>query len=267
MTKTSLLSKAVVLGATLLGSLSLTTSASAITIQRVTPAPNWTNLRWKVEGRAGADPNPPVNSSQDDYELAIGPNGAQSDLVTQQDWVWDNGQDVDWSLNWDSSTVSFQFGNLASISYQPTTSTNVFNGFYLLTKSQVQIRANDPNSYVDPDTTIDFLVKTLNGESVTDQFANSIFSSATSVNTTPTLNQPFFASDVPITSLSGTVKMSWINRNPQTGNGRSFVDFQIRGFNIKDSASIPEPTSTLSLLALGTLFAIAALKRQNNQKI
>ncbi|HEY9852185.1 MAG TPA: hypothetical protein V6D28_22115 [Leptolyngbyaceae cyanobacterium] len=78
---------------------------------------------------------------------------------------------------------------------------------------------------------------------------------------------PRQASDVPITSLSSTVKMSWINRNPQTGNGRSFVDFQIRGFNIKDSASIPKSTSTLSLLALGTLFAIAALKHQNNQKI
>lgn len=249
-----------------LGSLGLTIPASAIQIYKVTPQPTqtppeWTNLGWKVEGRAGADPK--VGSSQDDYELAIGPNGAQADLVAQQNWQWENNVDVDWSLNWDGSTVTYQFGNLAPIAYQSSNSTNVFDGFYLLTKSQTLVKPNDPKTFVDPDTTIDFLVKTVNGEQVTDQFGNNLFSSATSPANGQMLTQPFFYSDEGITSMTGTVKMSWLNRNPQVGNGRSYVDFQIRGF--KTAASVPEPISTFSLLAFGAIGTASLLKRK--QKI
>lgn len=264
MSKATYLALSVAMGVTA-GSLSLTLPASAITVNRVTPTADWTKLGWIVEGRAGADP---INaaSSQDDYEIAIGPKGADNPLFGQQDWVWGNGEEVNWSLNWNGSTAAFQFGNLAPIFYQPSASTNVFNGFYLLTKSQTRV-STDPRTYVDPDTTIDLLVKTLNGEIVTDRSGNSLFSSATSPASGKTLTQPFFSSDVPITSLTGIAKMSWTGRNPQTGNGRSYVDFQIAGYNIKDNdVSVPEPTSALSLLAFGVL-GVGSILKKRQQKI
>lgn len=256
MSKANLLTMSVALGVAV-GSLGISLPTLAIQLYKVTPTPTqtppeWTNLGWKVEGRAGADPK--VGSSQDDYEIAIGPNGAQADYAAIQHWQWEDDVDVNWSLNWDGSTVTFQFDGLDPISYKPSDSTNVFNGFYLLTKSQTLSKPNDPKTFVDPGTTIDFLVKTVNGESVIDQFGDTLLSSATSpAPSGQMLTQPYFYSDEAISSMTGTVKMSWLNRNPQVGNGRSYVDFQIRGFNTGAGVSVPEPASTFSLLAFGAI--------------
>ena len=261
MSKASLLSISVALGIAA-GSLGLTMPASALQLTKVqddpyAPTPSdWTSLNWKVEGRAGADPS---IGTQDDYEIAIGPNGAQADKVAQQEWLWENDVDVDWSLNWDGSKVTFKFGNLDSIFYTPTLTgtSNIFNGFYLLTKSQTLSSPKDPNTFVDPGTTIDLKLAKVNGEDVSEQ------SSATSPVSGQDLSKILFSSDEAITSMAGTVKMSWNGRNPQKGNGRSYVDFQIKGFNIDGGeVSVPEPTSTLGLLAIGAFGVGSILKRQ-----
>lgn len=263
MSKTSLLVMSAALGVTA-GTLGFT-PAFAVQLKLVqdepyAPAPSgWVDLGWKVEGRAGA----PL---REDYEFAIGPNGAQANNTGQIYRDWNDSEIVDWSFNWDGQMAKFTVGE-EEISYSLLNpSPNIFNGFSLLTN--VDTRSYDAPALgtkrVEAGTQIDFIVKTLNGEDVTDTSGtvDSVFSSSIGqVAEAQSLNKKFFSSPEAITSLTGTVKMNWLNINPNEIKARSRVTFQIQGYDFEGETSIPEPTSVLSLLAFGA-FGIGSLMKR-----
>jgi hypothetical protein len=251
-------------------SLGLSQSASALQLNLVQDAPyqsapnGWTKLGWKAEGRAGAP-------GTEDYEFAIGPNGAQADLTGQIYRDWTNGEEVNWSLTWNGQTVNFGIENFAPISYSlADPSPNIFNGFSLLTNVDTRPYTTfglPGQQRVEPGTTMDLVVKTINGESVTDQLGNSVFSSSTGP-TTPgeNLSKKFYSSPTTITSLTGTAKMSWLNTAPNSIKARSRVDFQIQGYKVKER-SVPEPSALFGLLAIGVLGAGLGLKRKKYENL
>lgn len=263
MSKASLLAMSAALGVTA-GSLGLAIPAFAVQltlVQDPLELSSWTDLGWKVEGRAGA----PFG---EDYEFAIGPNGAQANNTGQIYRDWNNGEIVDWSFNWNGQTAKFILAG-EEISYSLSNpSPNIFNAFSLLTNV-------DTNSYnspalgtkkVEEETQIDLIVKTLNGQDATDTsgILNSIFSSSIGQATeAKSLSQKFFSSPEAITSLTGTVKMSWLNIDPNEIKARSRVSFQIQGYDFQGQSSIPEPTSTLSLLAFGAFGVRSLIKRRS----
>ncbi|HEY9298669.1 MAG TPA: choice-of-anchor W domain-containing protein [Phormidium sp.] len=265
MSKASLLAMSAALGVTA-GGLGLAIPASAVQLQLVqdspyAPAPSgWTDLGWKVEGRAGA----PFG---EDYEFAIGPNGAQANNTGQIYRDWNDGEVVDWSFNWDGQTAKFALAGQEILYSLLNPSPNIFNGFSLLTN--VDTRSyNAPalgTRRVKEGTEIDLIVKTLNGENVTDtsETFDSIFSSSIGqAAAAQSLSKKFFSSPTAITSLTGTVKMSWLNINPNEIKARSRVTFQIQGYDVEGQRSIPEPTSTLTMLVFGAFGAASLLKRR-----
>ena len=264
MSKASLLAMSAALGVTASG-LGLTTSASAVQLKLVQDAPyapapsGWKDLGWKVEGRAGA----PFG---EDYEFAIGPNGAQANNTGQIYRDWNDDEVVDWSFNWDGQTAKFALGEEEILYSLLNPSPNIFNGFSLLTN--VDTRSyNAPalgTRRVEAGTQIDLIVKTLNGEDVTDTsgILNSVFSSSIGqAAEAQSLNKKFFSSPTAITSLTGTVKMSWLNIDPNENKARSRVTFQIQGYDFEEKR-IPEPTSVLTLLGFGAFGVSSLIKRR-----
>jgi hypothetical protein len=257
-----------------LGSVGLAMPGFAITLTDTDPAAaaSWTQLGWKVEGRAGV-------LGSGDYELAIGPNGAGSGLTGKAEWIWGNNEEVPWTLNWNGTTAAFTFGNLAPISYTSATS-NIFNGFYLLTNA---VRDNR----VTRGTQMTLRVNNVNGTTITDP--NIFASSRVTSSGSNFLDQVFFSSSEAIRTLGGTVRMSWLNPNPQAVNARSRLTFALRGYNTGSTpapiptivstsaviqsaglpptvASIPEANSTLGLLALSAMGASSMLIQKQQQK-
>ncbi|MGA9380384.1 MAG: choice-of-anchor W domain-containing protein [Phormidium sp.] len=259
MSKASLLAMSAALSVTGSG-LGLAIPASAIQLKLVQDAPyapapsGWTDLGWKVEGRAGA----PFG---EDYEFAIGPNGAQANNTGQIYRDWNDGEIVDWSFNWDGQTAKFTLAGEDIFYSLGNPSPYIFNGFSLLTNVDTRTY-NAPalgTRRVEEGTQIDLIIKTLNGGDVTSIFSSSIGQAEEVQN----LSKKFFSSPESITSLTGTVKMSWLNIDPNAIKARSRVSFQIQGYDFEGQRSIPELTSTLSLLAFG-LFGFGSLIKRRN---
>lgn len=254
MSKASLLAVSTALGVTA-SSLGAGIPAFAVQLTLVQDAPyapapsGWVDLGWKVEGRAGA----PFG---EDYEFAIGPNGAQANNTGQIYRDWNNDEIVDWSFNWDGQTAKFNLAGEEILYSLSNPSPNIFNGFSLLTN--VDTRSyNAPalgTRRVEEGTEIDLVVETLNGEAVNNIFSNAIGQGEEVQN----LSKKFFSSSETISSLSGTVKVSWLNIDPNEIKARSRVSFQIEGYDFSGQTSIPEPTSTLTLLAFGA-FGVSSL--------
>ncbi|MDJ0732883.1 MAG: hypothetical protein QNJ47_02160 [Nostocaceae cyanobacterium] len=204
--------------------------------QRIAPD-GWTDLGWKVEGRAGA-------AGGADWEFGVRPSN-DSQPVEQLEWDWINGQEVRWNLTWDKSNqkVSFQLDNKNPIDYTLSNIDSLFNGFYLWT------RATTVQGKVDPGTNVYIEVNNVNGENV-----NPLFSTTTATNQEgfTSLRETYFLSDREIDTLSGILKMSWEDGavNPQKANARSRLGLKVKGFSV---ASIPEPGSIFGLLVIGAL--------------
>lgn len=218
-------------------------SALAITLTPTTPTPDWTNLGWAAEGRAGA-------AGFEDYEFAIGPDGAQDNNTGQIYSDWTSTEDLAWSLDWDKITQKASFtvaGESISYSVSDPGST-FFDGFYLLTRTQTQ------DGMVDPGTSMFLSVDRVNGEAIAPVFSESV---APATSGTQDLNQFFFASDTEISSLGGIARLSWDDLDPNGAAARSRVSFKIRGFDtgnrgstLPPSESVPEPAAILGLLGI-----------------
>lgn len=260
MSKSSLLAISALLGVTA-GSLGIATPVLAVQLNLVQDAPyapapsGWTNLGWKVEGRAGA----PFG---EDYEFAIGPNGAQANNTGQIYRDWNNDEILDWSFNWNGQTAKFTLGGEEILYSLLNPSPNIFNGFSLLTN--VDTRSYDAPALgtrrVAEGTEINLIVNTLNGPNITDS-SNVFSNSIGQAEEAQSLSKKFFASPIAITSLTGTVKMSWLDIDPNAIKARSRVTFQIQGYDFEEKR-IPEPTSILSLLAFGAFGVTTLIKRQ-----
>lgn len=212
------------------------------------PPPNWTNLNWTVEGRAGA-------KGFADWEFATKEDDGLK-TVEQLNWNWQNGQEVPWMLTWDGNTVSFSLGGQTIAFNQENPPAKSFNGFYLWT------RATTASGKVDPETKMFLEVNQVNGIAV-----NPVFSSAIAPpgqgNTNITKN--YFASDTSIKSLSGIANMSWLlgSPNPNQANARSLVGLKIEGFS-DPSASVPEPGTVAGVLAMGMFGVTSVLRRKRS---
>lgn len=230
------------------GSFWLTPPANALKLEPITTVPSdWTSVGWKLEGRAGG-------FGGADYEFAIGPDGAQADNTGQVYWDWENDVEVDWVLNWDGTTALFSVENLDPISYSVFPNSDaVLEGFSLLTVAKTE------TDFVEPGTEIEVVVNQVNGIAVDQIYRKSVAPS----NGTD-LNRLAWTSDTLISSLTGTVRMSWNTVNPNQAQARSRLGFQIVGFDLDstDEISIPEPSSVFGFLALGT-FAFGRLLMKN----
>lgn len=208
----------------------------AVTLTPVSEPTGWTDLGWAAEGRAGA-------TGFRDYEYAIGPDGAQADNTGQIYRDWANGEDVPWSLTWNGSTAAFTIG-AETISYAPVGAlSNVFDGFYLLTKSLTR------DASVAPGTSMALSVAAVNGVGVA-----PVSSVSTAPATGQDLDQFFFRSDTPISSLAGLARLTWDagDPNPNANDARGAVTFKIRGFDASgDNQTVPEPGAIAALAALG----------------
>ncbi len=225
-----------------LASLSFVPLATALELSLVdTLPPDWIDLGWKAEGRAGA----PLG---EDYEFAIGPDGAQADNTGQIYQDWENGVDVNWSLNWEGTTASLTVGDQTISYWASPPAGSQFEAFSLLTNVQTE------TDFVEPGTQLDLVVDSVNGVSVDNIFAQSI-----APQTGSDLQQLFWESDELLFNLAGTARVSWDFLNPNQAKARSRVDFQIVGFNTSEPSTIPEPSSVLGLLTIGTLTAVSRL--------
>jgi hypothetical protein len=226
-------------------SLSVSAIATAVELSLVEPTPtDWIDLEWKAEGRAGA-------FEFEDYEFAIGPDGAQADNTGQIYLDWENGVDVNWQLDWDGTNVLFTVGE-ETISYTASPPSGaVFDGFSLLTNVKTEA------GFVEPDTHLELTVNTVNAMSVDNIFLESI-----APETGSDLQKFYWESDEIISSLAGTTRLSWDSLNPNVSRARSRVDFQIVGYDINAaSTNIPEPATAAGLLTIGGLMALSKLKK------
>lgn len=242
--KISIISALTAVGCTM-ASFSISSIATAVELSLVESTPtDWIDLEWKAEGRAGA-------FEFEDYEFAIGPNGAQADNTGQIYRDWENGGDVNWRLDWDGTTVLFTVGE-ETISYTASTPSGaVFDGFSLLTNVKTEA------GFVEPDTHLELTVNTVNEMSVDNVFLESI-----APEMGADLQKFYWESNEIISSLAGTTRLSWNSLNPNGSRARSRVDFQIVGYDINaDSTHIPEPTTTAGLLTMGGLMALSKLKK------
>lgn len=225
------------------------------------------NQLLQMEGRAGAP-------KAIDYEIAIGPNGAQTGETGQIQLTWENGQFYDWELLWSpvARMATFTVIDNGTMIGSPIFNTftgpgpDDFNAFGLLARA-------DTDNKVDPNTTVTLFVDSVNDnpnftiDGVTPA-STSISVSATSPATPgQDLNQAFYALDPDdilfptfpeITSMTGRFQMTWDSTNPQTNLARSRVGFQITLFDPPvETAATPEPTSLFaSLLGIGMLTAM-----------
>jgi hypothetical protein len=230
----------------------------------------------KIQGRSGTN-GPTLNG---DYEIAIGPNGAQAGLTGQSQIDWNSGTVYNWELNFNPTTNQATFQvldngkgsptNLITYSYGAS-STMPFNAFGILA------RADNPSSIITANTTMNLSVTqvTLDGGGVgkTTNFGASPLS-VTAISTssgTSRFAKNYYTVDpaagTEITQMKGTFSANFTGLNPQDKNGRSSgIGFEITLFDPPPSPAVsqpvPEPNSMLGLFAFGVLGAGSLLKRK-----
>ncbi|MGB3401136.1 MAG: putative Ig domain-containing protein [Microcoleaceae cyanobacterium] len=211
---------------------SASSSAAPVTL---TPVTNFSEIGairanstklWSVEGRGGG-----IST----YEFAIGPSGAQADLHEQAEHVWQNGEDVPWSLEWQGDEVVFTVAG-ESISY-PIGDSAVLNTLSLLTKVNTQ-----NGDKVSPGTSMSFSVEEVNGETL----SAPISLTSTGVEQGQDLDALFLTSDGEIANISGIARLSWLEDgvNPHSQDSHSHVTFKLSGYQ---QTQLSEPPTGIDL--------------------
>jgi hypothetical protein len=206
---------------------SASSSATSVTLTSVTDFSEINTIRanstklWSVEGRGGG-----IST----YEFAIGPNGAQADLHEQAEHVWENGEDVPWSLEWQSNEVVFTVAG-ESISY-PIGDSAILNTLSLLTKVNTQ-----NGGKVSPGTSMSFSVEEVNGETL----SAPISLISTGIEQGTDLDTMFLTSDGEIANVSGIARLSWLEDgvNPHSKNSQSRVTFKLSGYQHVQLSELP----------------------------
>ncbi|WP_439341614.1 putative Ig domain-containing protein [Vacuolonema iberomarrocanum] len=219
-------------GSGLEGILGVSASPVAVTVDRdsasVQALKASSTKLWSVEARSGG---------RSTYEVAIGPNGAQADLHEQMEYVWQNGQDVLWSLEQQGSQVVFTMAG-KSIRY-PAADTAALNAFSLLTK------VNTKNaSKVSPGTSMAVSIQSVNGEAVSEP----ITLASVGPENGQDLDELFFSLDGTATTITGTMRLSWPTEgvNPYQKNSQSRVTFKLSGYQASSQPLNPPTGIDLS---------------------
>lgn len=232
-----------------LGVVMATDAVNAATLTEVDATNlNGTSQIFKVESRAGRP---------GDTSVALSNQGTQgnSPAVWRTDWL--NGQAYNFQLLYDSVTG---------------TTTMTFDG---ITKSY--------NYYLDSPFSFDYLK--VFAESKTDRVAedtyiqldiqsvNGMDSDIVVTATQPTVGDlTFLASDESITELIGSITLGWLGEenNPRANRVGSRVQLHLSGYGQEiiipppPIESVPESSSLLGLLIIGSLSTFSTLKGRKN---
>ncbi|MFM2381209.1 MAG: hypothetical protein RLZZ143_3792 [Cyanobacteriota bacterium] len=209
----------------------------------------------KVQGRSGTN-GPTLNG---DYEIAIGPNGAQAGLTGQSQIDWNSGTIYSWQLDFNptSNQATFQVfdngkgspTNQITYSYTGSLVSLHFSAFGLVAQ------ADNPSTIITAGTTMNLSVTDI---TLTGGNSQSFSSSPLSVTATSdpsgstrwaknyyTVDNAAFPG-AEITQLKGTFSANFTGLNPQDKNGRSSgIGFQIVMYD--PPVSVPEPSTILGI--------------------
>lgn len=181
---------------------------------------------WGFEGRAGGTTT---------YEFAIGPNGAQADLFQQAEHVWQNGEAVSWSMNWQQDQVVFTVAG-QTLTY-PIGDRAILNALSFLTKVNT---TNDKK--VGEGATMALTIESVNDKGLEAPIALE----SVGPNQGQDLDQLLIFQEDQISTLAGTVRLTWPANapNPYLENSQSRVTFEISGYHY-GAADTTAPELTL----------------------
>ncbi|MGD1803858.1 choice-of-anchor W domain-containing protein [Dapis sp. BLCC M126] len=214
---------------------------------------------WKIDAQIGGNTK----------ELSIGSPETGVIAADTADWVWSNATIFDWRLQWDNIDeiatfiISGENGQSETLIYDLAGISPV-NGMQLTTF----VREEDQK--LAAGTSINLTLNSVNGESLVAP-ANA---NATNTENAADSQNLYIASDAFIDGfeLGGTVSFDWSTFNPQetNANSRAFFQFEanyadlnfldnygLKGETVSTSnytayTEVPEPTSILGLLTLGS---------------
>ncbi|NET48228.1 MAG: PKD domain-containing protein, partial [Merismopedia sp. SIO2A8] len=171
---------------------------------------------WAMDGRAGGITT---------YEFAIGPNGAQSDLAQQAEHTWENGEPVEWTLNWNDDTVIFTI-NGQTMTYDIGDNA-LFNALSIYTK----VNTTSANRVAEG-TRIELNIHSVNGETL-DEIVSL---ESLGPNHGQDLDQLMLLNAHSFATLSGTTRLFWPDDapNPHRTNSQSRVTFSFSGYQLDD---------------------------------
>ncbi len=218
-----------------------------------------TNELWKVDGQIGGNTK----------ELSIGSPETGVIPAETADWVWSDGTIFDWRLQWNSVDeiatfiISEENGQNETLIYDLAGISPV-NGMQFTTF----VRKEDQK--LAAGTSINLTLNSVDGESL----VAPVNANATNTENAADSQNLYIASDSFIDGfeLAGTVSFDWPTFNPQDANANSRVFFQfeanyadlnsldtygLKGETVSTSnytayRDVPEPTSILGLLTLGS---------------
>ncbi|MBE9061400.1 putative Ig domain-containing protein [cf. Phormidesmis sp. LEGE 11477] len=194
--------------------LSLDTTTSTADIRQ---AKQQSEKLWSFEARAGGITT---------YEFAIGPNGAQTDLHQQAEHVWENGEEIAWSLQVEEQTVQFVIdGQLLTYPVEEALSLNALS---LYTK----VNTTNENK-VGEGTAMALEIHSVNQS----QLESPLLLSSEGPNDGQDLDQLFVSKDGLISSVSGVARMSWPEDapDPRLKNSQGRVTFYITGYDYEQT--------------------------------
>jgi len=214
---------------------------------------------WKVDAQIGGNTK----------ELSIGSPETGVIAADTADWVWSDGTIFDWRLQWNSIDeiatfiISDENGQNETLIYDLAGISPV-NGMQLTTF----VRGEESETLA-AGTSINLTLNSVNGESLVAP------TTATATNTENAASENLYIASnsfIDGFELAGTVSFDWPTFNPQdaNANSRAFFQFEannadlnlldiygLKGETVSTSnytayTDVPEPTSILGLLTLGS---------------
>jgi hypothetical protein len=253
---------------------------SVINVSETTFATNCGDITQlaKIQGRSGAS----GFGLNGDYEIAIGPNGAQANRTGILQLDWNDETVYNWTLDWNTSNNQAIFTLLnngrtntpGSISYIYSLPDLPFNAFSLVA------RADNPSTVISANTTMNLAVTkvALDGGTLTTLGSPLSVTATSSASGLTRFVKGFYTIDpsagTEITKMEGTFKLDIPNGglNPQDQNGRaSGIGFELTLFDPsaiqppQAATSVPEPASIFGLLSVASLGFTFVRKRKNQE--
>ncbi len=226
------------------------------------------NELWKVDGQIGGNTK----------ELSIGSPDTGVIPADNADWMWSDGTIFDWRLQWNSVD---QIANFIIFQENGPSQTLIYDLAGILPVNGLQFTTfvREEDQRLAAGTSISLTLNSVDGESLVDP----ITATATNTENANGSQNLYIASNSFLDGfeLAGTVSFDWPTFNPQDANANSraffqfeannanldFLDFfGLKGETVTTSTStstasidVPEPTSILGLLILGSGSLLAKL--------
>lgn len=213
-------------------------------------------------------------------ELFFGLNGSSTGTPqSSADLIWQDGFTYDWTLTWDPATNEALF-TITNPSGTPAINytfapivLDKFNAFGLIARADSFVQSGGK---VEDGTTMNLTVTQVDFSDATSETVNdSVTATAGTTRFAKqfyVIDDPFRGDGVEITQMTGTFMMDWdendllIPGGPQSVNANARIGFELKLFDPpgegNEIESVPEPSSILGLLSLGSLGFTSRLKRK-----